>query len=415
MATAIPNFEKFSVHSEEHTAGTRWKRYLARFEMLIHAMGLQDKPVRKKALLIHYAGEEVFDIFDTFTDAQKGGEDENGYKTLCKSLTDYFDPKKNIDFETVKFRQARQEPGETVDAFCVRLRKLASTCDFADLDRELKTQIFCGCTSKRLQRRSAREEMTLDKLLELARSLELADMQVSAMENNDSQNVNFVKKGKSGARKFTQSRNKFQSHGKNGGKCGQCGYDKHSSKEECPARGQECKACGGKGHFASVCWKKEKEQSKPPQRKGKHRVNLVEEVPCDTSDSDSEAEYVFGVGSKTATPAVDIDISGETFPFFIDTGASVNIVNKETYKKLGCKLEQSRTNIYAYGSDKPLNVLGKISTSCAYGDTKVNSDFFVVDTVKGQKRRQSVKCEHCKQTQSCSICFCMFFQSPYYS
>ena len=153
MATAIPNFEKFSVHSEEHTAGTRWRRYLARFEMLIHAMGVEDEPVRKKALLIHYAGEEVFDIFDTFTAAQKGGEDENGYKTLCKSLTDYFDPKKNIDFETVKFRQARQEPGETVDAFCVRLRKLASTCNFADLDRELKTQIFCGCTSKRLQRR----------------------------------------------------------------------------------------------------------------------------------------------------------------------------------------------------------------------------------------------------------------------
>ena len=386
MATGIPNFEKFSVHSEEHTVGQRWKRYLARFEMLVHAMDVQDEPIRKKALLIHYAGEDVFDIFETFTDAQKGGDDEDGYKTLCKSLTDYFNPKKNIDFETVKFRRARQEPGETVDAFCVRLRKLASTCDFTDLDRELKTQIFSGCTSKRLQRRSAREAMTLDKLLELARSFELSDYQVNAMENSDSQNVNFVKKGKkSGAGKSSSGRN-FQNRGKQGGKCGYCGYDKHSSRDECPANGQKCNSCGVLGHFISVCRKKDDEQ--PKQKGKKHRVmKVVEEVPEDTSDSDSDAEYVFGVGSKTATPAVDIELSGETFPFFIDTGASVNIVNKETYKKLEgkLKLEQSRTNIYAYGSDQPLNVLGKINASCAFGDSKVNSDFFVVDTVKGQK------------------------------
>ena len=75
-ATSLPPFEKFNVHAEEHTAGTRWKKYLACFELLIQAMNLQDKPTRKKALLIHYAGEEVFDIFDTFSDEQKGGEDE---------------------------------------------------------------------------------------------------------------------------------------------------------------------------------------------------------------------------------------------------------------------------------------------------------------------------------------------------
>ena len=83
-AGSLPHFDKFNVHAEEHTAGTRWKKYLARFEMLIQALNLQDKPSRKKALLIHYAGEEVFDIFNTFTAEQKGGDDENGYGTLKK-------------------------------------------------------------------------------------------------------------------------------------------------------------------------------------------------------------------------------------------------------------------------------------------------------------------------------------------
>ena len=194
METSLPHFDKFSVHAEEHTAGTRWKKYISRFEMLITALNLQDKPQRKKALLIHYAGEEVFDIFDTFSDEQKGGEDENGYKTLKKSLTDHFEPKRNIDFETFKFRQAKQEPEETVDAFCTRLRLLANTCDFTDPPRELKAQILQGCSSHRLRRRALREDMTLDKLLETARSLELSDIQANAMEHTSGENVHFVKK-----------------------------------------------------------------------------------------------------------------------------------------------------------------------------------------------------------------------------
>ena len=95
MATSLPHFDKFNVHAEEHTAGTRWKKYIARFELLIQALNLNDKPGRKKALLIHYAGEEVFDIFDTFSDAQKGGQDEAGYTTLKKSLSDHFEQEKH--------------------------------------------------------------------------------------------------------------------------------------------------------------------------------------------------------------------------------------------------------------------------------------------------------------------------------
>ena len=91
MATSnvIPNFDKFKVLGDEHTAGVRWKRYLAKFDMLTVAMNIQDKAARKKALLLHVAGDEVFDIYMTFTDAQKGDETEAGYKTLQQSLQNY--------------------------------------------------------------------------------------------------------------------------------------------------------------------------------------------------------------------------------------------------------------------------------------------------------------------------------------
>lgn len=57
---ALPHFPTFVVHTEGSTA-TRWKKWKERFENLIVAMNITDKK-RQKALLLHYAGEEVHDI-----------------------------------------------------------------------------------------------------------------------------------------------------------------------------------------------------------------------------------------------------------------------------------------------------------------------------------------------------------------
>ena len=136
MASALPNFEHFLVHSDEATLGTRWKRWLTRFEILLTALSVTDK-ARKKALLLHYAGDEVFTIYESFPAQQRGeGDDVNDeYKALVDSFNAHFTPKKNIDFETFKFRQCRQNEGETIDAFHTRLRLLAARCDFANEDR----------------------------------------------------------------------------------------------------------------------------------------------------------------------------------------------------------------------------------------------------------------------------------------
>ena len=50
---------------------------------------------RQKALLLHYAGEEVHDIFNTLTLAPHVGEgDLDLYKQASDALNDYFIPKK---------------------------------------------------------------------------------------------------------------------------------------------------------------------------------------------------------------------------------------------------------------------------------------------------------------------------------
>ena len=85
-------------------------------------MNVDDNDARQRALLLHYAGEQVYDIFETLTDT---GESDD-FDKACEKLTAYFSPKKNIEYEVYVFRKEKQEIGETLDTYHTRLRRLAA-------------------------------------------------------------------------------------------------------------------------------------------------------------------------------------------------------------------------------------------------------------------------------------------------
>ena len=113
----------------------RWRKWIKRLENLFVATAISDKK-RQRALLLYYAGEEVSEIFDTVPNT---GED---FETTETKLNAYFDPKKNVEFEIYTFRQAKQSLGETMNSYHSRLRHLAATCEFHDVDKEVKSQII---------------------------------------------------------------------------------------------------------------------------------------------------------------------------------------------------------------------------------------------------------------------------------
>ena len=117
------------------------------------------------------------DVFDTLSDT---GDD---YDTAVKKLTEYFAQKKCTEYEVFKFRQSSQEQSETIDTFHTRLRKLSENCEFADKDKEIKSQIVQGCYSTRLRRKALRQEMSLEDLIKEARALELSDKHASEIES----------------------------------------------------------------------------------------------------------------------------------------------------------------------------------------------------------------------------------------
>ena len=151
MAEALPHFPLFDISDEPGAKGPRWKKYITRFKNLMVAMNITDA-ARQRALLLHYIGEDTNEIFDTLPNTE-AAEDENTLIKAIDALTTYFEDKKNIVFEEYQFRQARQEEDETIQAYHTRLKKLAQTCEFADVDREIKAQVIQHCTSTKLRRK----------------------------------------------------------------------------------------------------------------------------------------------------------------------------------------------------------------------------------------------------------------------
>ena len=152
------------------------EKWLQRFQNFLIAIDIKDD-TRKRAMLLHYAGEGGQDVFDTLLDT---GEPKD-VEIVVNNLSEYFTPKVNVAYETYKFSQVQQRAGETLDCYHTRLRQLAANCSFVDIDREMmnNTMMIQTCTSSKLRRIALQKsDMTLTELLSTGRAMELAELQV---------------------------------------------------------------------------------------------------------------------------------------------------------------------------------------------------------------------------------------------
>ena len=379
MATSnnfsLPNFPPFDVHVDGNV-GPRWKKWLTRFERLLIATNITETK-QQRALLLHYAGPAVDEIFDTLPDT---GVDKD-YKTAVDVLNAYFIPQVNSAFEEYNFRLAKQQHGENIDAFHTRLRQLAQTCEFANIDKEVKTQIIVGCLSQRLRRQALRDNRNLKDLLTYARAQERSEAQATAVEKGVS-SINAVKNEQRDTKiskthgKYQQSRFKHSSNIGNHKitrsstqQCRNCGGNfPHTG--DCPAKGKECRACGKSGHFAKVC------RSKPK------RQDIRQVVRTSTEE---EPHYIFTVQNNhqhNTSPLCEVHIANEPVQTIIDSGASVNIIDESTYEKIrkhneSAVLTTPQSKIYTYGSNMELPLLGMTTAEIRFRSTTVTATFYV--------------------------------------
>ena len=351
MATSLPEFPPFDVSLDPSSLGLQWKKWTTRLENLFVALAIEDKK-RQKALLLHYGGSQLCDIFYTLET-----EEDVEYEQVKAKLDTYFEPKINITFETYSFRQLTQAEDEPIDKFVTRLREAASRCQFHDTAREIKDQVVQKCTSDRLRRKALREDLSLDNLLKAARAMELADHQAMAME--DESEVLKVRQHDPVVKSENQEQSKQKVVDK---KCYSCGgsWPHLDGRRSCPAFGVDCRKCGVKNHFTRVC-------------KSKKKVRHI--VETNDSDTDDDSYKVSSVKSNKK-----YRVDNHPVRFQVDSGADVNIMDEKTFShiKSRIKLSKCKARLYPYGSRSPLRLLGKFAATLSNSEKYDVADIYVV-------------------------------------
>ena len=298
-------------------------------------------------------------------------------------LDEYFSPKKNVDYEIFQFRQAVQKAGETVDQFATRLRKLAAHCEFSDLERELKSAIIQNCHSKRLRRLALREEaLTLDGLLTKARALEASETQASGIEKSLlPENVNRLHQDQGRPPPKPKPRPKTYSPNK----CRNCGSVWPHKDGLCPAKGRTCRKCGKPNHFAKVCFTPPNKRQNPrPTRACQPHPTVrssVRQISQDQSSPSSDDEYLYTLDqdstTNSKTPLVNVKVNGVHIEMIVDTGASTDILDEDSFAKINqcqtIELQPPTKRIFAYGSQSQLTVLGKFDAAVEFENNHTTS------------------------------------------
>ena len=355
--TGVP-IQRFDPDTEPTTNGTRWSKWLTRFDNYLVAASITNDG-RKKALLLLLAGEKVHDIYETIK------ADDDGFDAAKTKLTTYFKPQKDTHLAIYKFREASQEKSENIDQFVTHLKILARDCEFANVDDEIRGQILQKTNSKKLRREILKHpDWTLDDCIKEGRANETSEVQAVDMEGGaTSESVNKVstykERNRSKHKKHPPSHEKSskpdqkQNSGNRSVLCRNCGgkWPHQGGMNKCPAKGHTCFKCSKVNHFASVC------RSSRRQTSSKKQVNRVDE--CE----DADEEYVFAVTAGKTVPYTHVTVLGRRIKFMIDTGSSINIINNQTYEALQKpKLSQSKTKIIPYGGEKSLEALGHFET-----------------------------------------------------
>ncbi len=389
MATAgkidVSPLTPFDPISEPTSLSHRWKVWKRRFETYLVAVDVKDN-AQKRALLLYQAGEATQEIFDTLPET---GEDDD-YKTAIEKLDEYFSPKKNVDYEIFQFRQAKQNSDETTDQFATRLRKLASHCEFHDVDHEIKSAVIQNCRSKHLRRYALRQDkLTLKDLLSKARALENSEQQAKGIEERlASTNI----------RDDEFEANLVNRPSPSGQQCRNCGLSWPHRDSPCPAKGQTCRKCNKQNHYARVCRSSVPLSRRPVNtrprftRRDNFNPQNIQHIGhqeihySNTSSSSSEDEHLYTcVDSKTTKmPSTKVKINNVHVRMIIDTGASTNIIDENTFalinKRNPTLLKRTRTKLFAYGSKQQLPVIGKFEATI---ETKKRMTAATIHVVKG--------------------------------
>lgn len=125
----LPPFPSFNVLEDASSVGPRCFKGVTRFDNFLLAFNFKD-PAQSKGMLLHYAGKEVCDKYETLPAAMAMVDSTSTtgwdiYKLLVEQLTTHLDPKVNYEYQHCTFRQERQHADKSIDTFHNKILHIA--------------------------------------------------------------------------------------------------------------------------------------------------------------------------------------------------------------------------------------------------------------------------------------------------
>ena len=260
------------------------------------------------------------------------------------------------------------------------LRSAASNCEFTNVDFEIEQQIVIGGTSRNIRKKSLKDpEYKLKEMLLDGRRKEFSTYQSRDIEASFKEEVieKMSFKGKFDETRVTGNK-KFR-------RCFNCGGE-FPHKKTCPAKGKQCERCHKYNHFSSCCSKRFHREapyaSRTMDQRGVGSNENIGEIKSNARNKEisNEEDYLYLLElSGKINPYANINIQNKNIKVTIDTGASINVIDEETFHKLdNIKLRKVGIKAYTYGSREPVKFHGKFTASLESKTAFTTDEIYVV-------------------------------------
>lgn len=312
-----------------------------------------------------------------------------------KKLEDYFESRDNPVKAAFDFGTLRQNVGERIRDFEIRVRLAAKRCNFGNPEERIKEQLIAGTTDRKLRKLVIRDKFNTVQDMVVAGELnETCDIYDKTAEK-----VNFIK----GKPNFGAPPVKVQQT--DGVTCYACNKKGHYAAT-CPNRA--CNYCKEPGHIKANCEKLKSRNAKntrpaagrtnygrdssaggPRKRHADDNLNgnenskrLKTEVKM-VQEEVTNTEMMYFIGGTDTTGAV---LGGVKIELVIDSGCVSNLIDRKTWEYLKAnrvKVSESRNDsdrvFNTFGAKEPLVVLGRFKAMLEVGSSTDEEQFYVID------------------------------------
>ncbi|KAL4708241.1 hypothetical protein ACJJTC_013810 [Scirpophaga incertulas] len=162
-----------------------WRKWRQRYCIFCDANGINTFSEQKQiAILLNLIGEDGLEIYNSFGLDRK----ELTFNALLERFDQKFNARKNTSgLSSVARASPRKD--ETIDEYVTIITNLSNSCEFNDLKESLLKDMFViGIKNTQVKQRLLQEEkLTLEKAIQIAKSIELSKDRTTKLEQGNSQ------------------------------------------------------------------------------------------------------------------------------------------------------------------------------------------------------------------------------------